>query len=209
MTETSPMICGSPVFKTKFRSVGPPMPGIECRIEASSSDQKEGELVVRGRNVMKGYFKDPEATAHVLDREGWLKTGDLAIMDKRGRITLKGRKKNLILGASGENIYPEEIEAVINEMDHVIESAVFVRKGKLVASVYLNQEAFVKRYHEMVQSALNYQEELKKRMENYLRDMKARINDTVSKHARIHEIELRDKPFEKTATQKIKRFLLQ
>ena len=163
---------------------------------------------MRGRNVMQGYYKDPEKTAEVLSPDGWLCTGDLAILDKKGNIYLKGRSKNMILGSSGENIYPEEIEAIINEMDGVVESVVYENKGKLIARVYLNPEEFSKRYQELKVSAHNYQEELKKKMELYLKELKDRVNQTVSKHSQLSDVHLQDEPFEKTATMKIKRFLL-
>jgi long-chain acyl-CoA synthetase len=208
LTETSPMIFGSAVGKTIFRSVGPVMKGVESKVVNTNSQTGEGEVIVRGRNVMKGYYKDPETTAKVLSPKGWFLTGDLGIMDKHGNLTLKGRSKNMILGSSGENIYPEEIEAILNEMDNVVESVVYQDKGKLVAMVYLNKEEFSKRYQELKQSAHNYEEELKQRMENYMKELRERVNQTVSKYSQLADIHLKNEPFEKTATQKIKRFLL-
>ena len=208
LTETSPMIFGSQVAKTIYRSVGPAMEGVEHKLINVNPKTGEGEVVVRGRNVMQGYFKDPEATANVLSPDGWFRTGDLGIMDKHGNLTLKGRSKNMILGASGENIYPEEIEAIINGMDNVVESVVYQDRGKLVAMVYLNQEEFSKRYQELKTSAHNYQEELKNRMEVYLKELRERVNQTVSKYSQLADVHLKDEPFEKTATMKIKRFLL-
>jgi len=208
LTETSPMLYGSPVEKTIYRSNGPAMAGIENKLVNINPLTGEGEIVVRGRNVMQGYYKDPEKTAEVLSPDGWLRTGDLGIMDKKGNLWLKGRSKNMILGASGENIYPEEIEAIINEMDSVVESVVFEQKGKLVARVYLNPEEFSKKYQELKTTAHNYQEEMKKRMELYLKELKDRVNQSVAKHSQLSDVHLQDEPFEKTATMKIKRFLL-
>lgn len=208
LTETSPMIFGSPVGKTIFRSVGPAMKGIENKIVNVNPQTGEGEVIVRGRNVMQGYYKDPETTAKVLSPSGWFLTGDLGIMDKHGNLTLKGRSKNMILGSSGENIYPEEIEAIINEMDNVVESVVYQDKGKLVAMVYLNKEEFSKRYQELKKSAHDYEEELKNRMETYLKELRERVNQAVNKYSQLTDVHLKDEPFEKTATQKIKRFLL-
>jgi len=208
LTETSPMICGLSVGSTLYRSVGPAMRGIECKLMNVNHLTGEGEVVVRGPNVMKGYFKDPETTAAVLSEDGWFRTGDLAIMDKNGNVTLRGRSKNMILGASGENIYPEEIEAVINEMDNVVESVVYQHKGRLVASVYLNKEEFAKKYHDMLSSAHNYQEELMKWMDTYVNELKTKVNQLVSRHSQLNDVELRQEPFEKTATLKIKRFLV-
>ena len=208
LTETAPMIFGSSVGKTIFRSVGPVMKGVESKVVNTNSQTGEGEVLVHGRNVMKGYYKDPETTAKVLSPGGWFLTGDLGIMDKHGNLTLKGRSKNMILGSSGENIYPEEIEAILNEMDNVVESVVYQDKGKLVAMVYLNKEEFSKRYQELKQSAHDYEEELKQRMENYMKELRERVNQTVNKYSQLADIHLKNEPFEKTATQKIKRFLL-
>lgn len=208
LTETSPMIHGSQVPKTLYRSVGPPMKGIESQLVDLNPETGEGEVVIRGRNVMLGYYKDPEATSKVLSSDGWFRTGDLGIMDKHGNLYLKGRSKNMILGASGENIYPEEIEAIINEMDAVVESVVYQHKGKLVAQVYLNAEEFSKKYQELMTSAHNYQDELKKRMDSYLKELKDKVNQSVGKYSQIADVHLREEPFEKTATLKIKRFLL-
>lgn len=208
LTETSPMIFGASVNKTVYRSVGPVMQGVEAKLININSLTGEGEVVVRGKNVMKGYYKEPDMTAEVLDQEGWFRTGDLGVMDKNGNLYLKGRCKNMILGASGENIYPEEIEAIINGMDGVVESVVYQHKGKLVAQVYLNAEEFSKKYHEMLKSAINYEEELKKRLDLYLKELKVKVNQSVGKHAQLSELQRTEEPFEKTATMKIKRFTL-
>lgn len=208
LTETSPMIFGASVGKTVYRSVGPVMQGVEAKLVNVNQLTGEGEVVVRGKNVMKGYYKEPEVTAEVLDKDGWFRTGDLGIMDKKGNLYLKGRCKNMILGASGENIYPEEIEAIINGMDGVVESVVYQHKGKLVAQVYLNAEEFSKKYHELLKSAYDYQEELKKRMDLYLKELREKVNQSVGKHAQLSEVQRTDEPFEKTATLKIKRFTL-
>lgn len=208
LTETAPMIFGAPVHSTVYRSVGPVMQGVEAKLINVNPLTGEGEVLVRGKNVMKGYYKEPEITAEVLDNEGWLRTGDLGVMDKKGNLYLKGRSKNMILGASGENIYPEEIEAIINGMDGVVESVVYQHKGKLVAQVYLNAEEFSKKYHEMLKSAQDYQGELKKRMDLYLKELKEKVNQSVGKHAQLAEVQRTEEPFEKTATLKIKRFTL-
>jgi len=208
LTETAPMLFGSSVEKSIYRSNGPAMAGIESKLINVNPKTGEGEVVVRGRNVMLGYYKDPEKTAEVLSPDGWFRTGDLAILDKKGNVYLKGRSKNMILGASGENIYPEEIEAIINEMDGVVESVVYEQKGKLVAKVYMNPEEFSKRYQELKTTAHNYQEELMKWMEQYMKELKEKVNQSVAKHSQLADVQLHDQPFEKTATMKIKRFLL-
>ena len=208
LTETSPMIFGAAVQKTVYRSVGPVMEGVEAKIINVNPQTGEGEVVVRGKNVMLGYYKEPELTAEVLDADGWFRTGDLAIFDKKGNLLLKGRSKNMILGASGENIYPEEIEAIINEMDEVVESVVYQHKGKLVAQVYLNKDEFTRKYQELLKSAQDHSAELKKWMDAYIKDLKAKVNQSVGKHAQLSDIHRTDEPFEKTATLKIKRFTL-
>jgi len=208
LTETAPMIFGASVGKTVYRSVGPVMKGIEAKLINVNPLTDEGEVVVRGKNVMKGYYKEPEITAEVLDKDGWFRTGDLGVLDKKGNLTLKGRSKNMILGASGENIYPEEIEAIINGMDAVVESVVYQQKGKLVAQVYLNAEEFSKKYHELLKSAHDYQDELKKRMDIYIKELKEKVNQSVGKHAQLSEMQRTEEPFEKTPTLKIKRFTL-
>jgi long-chain acyl-CoA synthetase len=208
LTETAPMIFGASVPKTVYRSVGPVMQGVEAKLININALTGEGEVVVRGRNVMRGYYKEPDMTADVLDDEGWFRTGDLGILDKSGNLFLKGRCKNMILGASGENIYPEEIEAIINGMDGVVESVVYQHKGKLVAQVYLNAEEFSKKYHELLKTAIDYEEELKKRLDVYLKELKEKVNQSVGKHAQLSDVHRTDEPFEKTATMKIKRFTL-
>jgi len=208
LTETSPMIFGASVGKTTYRSVGPVMQGVEAKLININPLTDEGEIVVRGKNVMSGYYKEPEITEEVLDKDGWFRTGDLGVLDKKGNLSLKGRSKNMILGASGENIYPEEIEAIINGMDGVVESVVYQHKGKLVAQVYLNAEEFSKKYHEMLKTAINYEEEMKKRLDLYLKELKEKVNQSVGKHAQLSELQRTEEPFEKTATLKIKRFTL-
>lgn len=130
LTETSPLIAGCAPFRTRMRSTGPALKGVELRIADPKPDTGEGEIQARGPNVMKGYFKDPERTAEVFTEDGWFRTGDLGIFDKKGRLYIRGRLKTMILGASGENIYPEEIEAVINRSAFVAESLVYGDKDR-------------------------------------------------------------------------------
>ena len=138
LTETAPLICAASPHKTKVGSTGKPVPDIQVRLDNVNPETGEGELVVKGPNVMLGYYKDYERTLSVLRLDGWFHTGDLAYVDKKGRYYIRGRMGNLILGSSGENIYPEEIEAVINSMEGVGESLVVQRDGKLVALVQMN-----------------------------------------------------------------------
>ena len=140
LTETSPMVAGTPPERTRFRSTGPALPGTEIEIRNADASTGEGEIFIRGPMVMKGYYKDPERTAAVLDEQGWFRTGDLGVLDADGYLYIKGRLKNMILGPSGKNIYPEEIEGIINEQDVVVESLVYEEQGRIVARIYLDYE---------------------------------------------------------------------
>ncbi len=200
LTETSPLIAGCEPALTRFRSTGPAIPGVEIRIDEVDPATGEGEIVVRGPNVMKGYFKDPERTAEVLDSEGWLRTGDRGVVDASGYVFIRGRSKTMILGPSGENIYPEEIEAVINEHDFVEESLVFEWEGKLIARVRLDYE----RLQEKLRVGA---EQLARDAAALLQDLRGRVNGRLAAFARLGEVIEQVEPFEKTPTRKIKRFL--
>lgn len=141
LTETSPLLGGSGPRITRPGQVGPVMPGVEMEIRDQNPETGIGEVVVRGLNVMKGYYRDPELTAAVLDGDGWFRTGDLGAFDANGRLSLKGRSKNMILGASGENIYPEDIEFVLNQHPFVADSLVVEgENSSLVALVQIDEE---------------------------------------------------------------------
>jgi long-chain acyl-CoA synthetase len=137
LTETAPLLAGANPRNSVFESTGPAIEEIELKINNPDKKTGEGEIWAKGPNVMKGYYKEPEMTSEVLTPDGWFKTGDLGTMDKRNNIYIKGRLKNMIVGASGENIYPEEIESVINNFRFVVESLVVQQKGKLVAMVHI------------------------------------------------------------------------
>jgi long-chain acyl-CoA synthetase len=141
LTECSPLIARA-IHKPRIGSTGTVLPGMELRVVNKSSDGI-GEVEVKGPNIMKGYFKDPEKTKEAFTEDGWFRTKDLAKTDKKGNLYLKGRKDNMMLGSNGENIYPEEIENVINENDFVMESLVAKKRGKLVAKVYFNYDMIV------------------------------------------------------------------
>ena len=130
LTETAPLIAGCGPAITKFQSTGPALVGVELKINNPDPVTQIGEVWAKGDNVMMGYYKEPEKTKEVLTEDGWFKTGDLAKMDKDNYLYIEGRLKNMIVGSSGENIYPEEIESVINNFKHVIESVVIEQKGK-------------------------------------------------------------------------------
>lgn len=204
MTESSPLLAGAGVGKTRFLSTGPAMPGVELRIADADKKTGQGEIQAKGENVMLGYYKEPGLTKEAFSADGWLKTGDLGYFDKSGNLYIKGRIKNMIVGASGENIYPEEIESVINRMEYVLESLVVQQKGRLVALVYLNMEELELKYQHMKTEAVYF---LNERAEEILKEIQNKVNEEVNKFSRIQGIELHPLPFEKTPTQKIKRFL--
>jgi len=203
LTETSPVSAGTNPAKTKYRSTGPPLPEVEIKIDNPDPQTGEGEILIRGENVMKGYYKDAERTAAVLSEDGWFRTGDLGMFDKEGYLYIKGRLKNMLLGPSGENIYPEEIEYIIGESDYVLESLVYQLDGKLVARVHLNYEKLDEEFaHKNLSDS-----QLKVKIEQLLEHLRKEVNAKVSSFCRLHKmIEQRD-PFEKTPTKKIKRYL--
>ncbi len=206
LTETSSLIFASKVGKVKFGSVGKPLNGLEYRIIRPTAKSKEGEVVVKWKGNMKGYYKEPGITESVLTAGNWFHTGDLAEMEN-GNMYIRGRSKTMILGPSGENIYPEEIESVLNRMEGVIESLVYEAKGKIVAKVYLNTEELSKKYAVFKEAASYHSGEVHHKLSNYLTDMRKKLNDHLGKYSQVYKLELVSHPFEKTPTHKIKRHL--
>lgn len=204
MTESSPLLAGAGVGKTRFLSTGNPMAGVQLRIANPNAETGLGEIQAKGENVMLGYYKEPEITRNTFTEDGWLKTGDLGCFDKDGNLFIRGRMKNMIVGASGENIYPEEIESLINRMEYVLESLVVEQKGRLVALVYLNMEELEKKYQTMKTEAIHY---LNEKTDEILKEIQNKVNEDLNKFSQIQRIVLQPIPFEKTPTQKIKRFL--
>ncbi|MCX7983513.1 MAG: AMP-binding protein [Bacteroidetes bacterium] len=203
LTETAPLIAGSDAYKTKYRSTGPLLPEVEVRIENADSQTKIGEIVVRGPNVMKGYYKDPERTAEVLSADGWFRTGDLGYLDEDGYLYITGRLKNIILGANGENIYPEVIESIINRSEYVLESLVYEEGGQLVARVYLDYE----KIDAECASEQATESHVKQKIKLILETLRTEVNQQVPSFSRVVRIIEQPEPFEKTPTQKIKRHL--
>ena len=163
------------------------------------------EIVIRGDNVMKGYYRDPERTKEVLSEDGWFKTGDLGLLDKDGYLYIKGRLKNMIVGPSGENIYPEEIESVINRSDLVLESLVFQNQNQLHARVHLNYE----KLDEEFRSRKLTETQISSQITNKLEELRKWVNNNVSAHSKLIRMVEQPEPFEKTPTKKIKRYLYQ
>lgn len=153
---------------------------------------------------MKGYYKEPEMTNDILTHDGWFKTGDLGVFDKNKNLYIKGRLKNMIVGASGENIYPEEIESIINNFRYVVESLVIEKKGKLVAYVHFNLDELEKKYQNIKQDMTKHIDEKK---EELIAELMEYVNSKVNKFSQINMVVLQPIPFQKTATMKIKRYL--
>jgi len=207
MTETSPLISGCTPKIIGFRQAGYSLPGQGLRIGNPNPENGEGEIQVSGANVMIGYYKEPDLTRKIFTEDGWLKTGDLGLLNSKGYIELKGRSKNMILGPSGENIYPEEIEEVLNNHDLVSESLVYELKGKLIARVNLNYEEIERRYSNLRDAAINMQQTIDTEIDEIIEEIRAYVNSRVSKYSKVNLIIIQTEPFEKTPTQKIKRFL--
>jgi long-chain acyl-CoA synthetase len=203
LTETSPLIAGTNQYKPKLLSTGPAVPGIELKIENPDPKTGEGEILVRGDVVMKGYYKDPEKTSEVIDKEGWFHTGDLGCFDKDNYLYIKGRVKNMILGPSGENLYPEIIESVVNRSQYVLESLVCKKENQLVSLVFLNYE----KIDEDFQTSKKSQSEQKEIVISILKLIKEEVNNNVSSFSKLSKVIEQTEPFEKTPTQKIKRYL--
>lgn len=206
LTETAPMVAGFGPDDAIYRSVGRVMDGITVRIHQPDPATGEGEILVKGPNVMKGYYLDEATTAEVFTEDGFLRTGDLGYMNGKGILFIRGRSKNMILGPNGENIYPEEIEAVINSDAAVNESLVMQYKGKLVALVHLNLEAVEERFQHLKENATEFQHQVQKKSQEILDELLIRVNSHVSRNSRLQRMIHQQKPFEKTPTQKIKRF---
>ena len=197
MTECGPTICSSRWDTLKLASCGKATTRMEVRIDSPDPKTHAGEIVCRGANMMLGYYKNPEATAQIIDVNGWLHTGDLGVMDEEGYVTVRGRSKNMLLTSSGQNIYPEEIESKLNNMPYVAESLIVLQHDKLVALIYPDfDDAFA---HGLQQN------DIQKAMEVN----RAELNQQVPNYCQISKIKIHFEEFEKTAKKSIKRFMYQ
>jgi len=203
LTETSPLVAGTNAVRTKFRSTGPAIPGVEIKIDRANPKTSEGEILVRGDTVMQGYYNDPDRTAEAFSPDGWLKTGDLGFIDFDNYLYINGRIKNVIVGPSGENIYPEAIESIVNRSDDVLESLVFQEQGSLAARIHLDYEKLDIEFAEKHLSETEIQDHIT----TLLEDVRKQVNEQVSTFSRISKVIEQTEPFEKTPTQKIKRYL--
>ncbi len=206
LTETAPMTAGTGPKDSFLQGIGPAMQGVQLKINEPDA-QGQGEIWVKGPNVMKGYYKKPELTREVFSEDGWFKTGDLGSLDSKGRLTIRGRIKTMILGSSGENIYPEEIESIINNFHFVNESLVVESKGKLVAMVHFNMEELEKQYQKLKNQAGNYKTAINDYMEEQKKELFNYVNARVNNFSKLQLVLIQHEPFEKTPTHKIKRFL--
>lgn len=213
LTETSPLLAGSNPTNTKFQAIGAKVIDCELKINNPNPVTGEGEIWGKGPNIMLGYYKNEAKTREVLTEDGWFKTGDLGIFDNKGILSHKGRLKNLIVGPNGENIYPEEIESLINNFRHVVESLVVEQKGKLVALVHFDREEMERKFHEMATELSNkidikgITKKVDETIDELTAELKQYINTRVNKFSKIQSLISHPDPFKKTATQKIKRYL--
>lgn len=195
MTECGPLISYEYWDTYKATSCGRIVDRMEVKIESPDPKTSVGEIYVRGENTMIGYYKNVEATKEIFTEDGWLKTGDLGLIDTDGFIYIKGRSKTMILGPSGQNIYPEEIEQIFNNIDYILESLIVDRNGKLVALIYPDPD-FLKTNNLTEKELLT---SLKSDIKN--------LNERLPKYSQISEYEIQNKEFEKTPKRSIKRFL--
>lgn len=192
MTEAAPLMAYEDWWNFAPKSCGKPIDTVEIRIDSENPYKVVGEIQARGTNIMSGYYKNQEATEAAFTPDGWMRTGDLGLLDKKGNVFIKGRSKNMILSPNGQNIYPEEIEAVINMQPYVVESIVLGRGASLVALVYMDAE-------KMEQDAVNSDE--------YRKTLMAEVNRQMPAYSKLSDVERMNSPFEKTPKMSIKRFL--
>lgn len=204
LTETAPLLAGSAPGIGKYQSTGRIVSNCEVVIHNPDSKTGEGEIWARGNNVMLGYYKNEEITDEVLTDDGWFKTGDLGAIDKNGMLTHRGRIKSTIVGANGENIYPEEIESLINKFDYVIESVVVEKDNRLVALVHFNIEDIENKIKQLKSITLK---DVDAFVSDLIPQIKHHVNSKVSKSSKIQDVIHQEEPFIRTATKKIKRFL--
>ena len=197
MTECAPILSYAHWDKSKLYSCGKCVQNMEMRIDSPDPQHVPGEVQVRGKNVFLGYYKNEEATREMFTADGWLKTGDMGVMDADGYLFLKGRSKCMILGPSGQNIYPEELEAVINNFSYIVDSLVIEDNGGLTALVYPDAQ-------KASMNGISY-EELEAKIQGTLPE----INKIVPNYAKIRKIEIMPEDFERTPKRSIKRYLYQ
>ena len=207
LTETAPLLAGAAPSQVRLGTTGPQAPGVQLRLEHINPDTRQGEVVALTPSVMLGYFKNPEATKEVFTDDGWFRTGDLGEFDKDGWLYIKGRLKNMIVGPGGENIYPEDIETVLNSHVYIADSIVTEQEGRLVALVHFNRdeiEAMVDNWREEWETKKEAWEAKTEQLKKEIMDF---VNAKVNRFSRISEVVEEKDDFAKTPTHKIKRFL--
>ena len=192
MTEAAPLLAYEDWYDFAPKSCGKCVDSVEVRIDSDDPYNKVGEIQAKGISLMSGYYKNEEATKAAFTEDGWMRTGDLGVIDEKGNIFIKGRSKNMILSANGQNIYPEEIEAVVNNQDFVIESVVVDRGASLVALVYVDKDKI---------SAAGVE------LESQMNILKNEVNKSMPSYSKIAKVEVMEQPFEKTPKMSIKRFM--
>jgi len=217
LTETAPLVAGATAGYARLYTIGPPIRDVRIRIDSPDPAGQAGEIQVKGDNVSRGYYRDEEKTRAAFTSDGWFRTGDLGTIDGDGYLSIRGRLKNLILGPSGENIYPESIEELLNEGDYVSESLVYEQEGRLVARVHLDYDKILARMKQIAGGAGEVSRiagdasrlagDLSRMAGEYLVSLKQSVNKRLNVFSRISEIFEQTEPFEKTPTNKIKRYI--
>ena len=192
MTEAAPLMAYEDWYDFAPKSCGKPIDTVEIRIDSEDPYKIPGEIQARGTNIMSGYYKNEEATRNAFTADGWMNTGDLGLIDKKGNVFIKGRSKNMILSPNGQNIYPEEIEAVVNNEPYVVESIVLARGNALIALVYMDAD-------KLAADSVD--------AKAYSKDLMKAVNVQMPAYSKLADVELVDTPFEKTPKMSIKRFM--
>ena len=192
MTEAAPLMAYEDWWEFVSKSCGKAVDSVQVRIDSEDPYNKVGEIQAKGISLMSGYYKNEEATKAAFTEDGWMRTGDLGVLDAAGNIFIRGRSKNMILSANGQNIYPEEIEAVVNNQPYILESVVVDRGASLVALVYVDKEKL---------AADGFDLDVK------MLELKTEVNKSMPSYSKITKVEVMDQPFEKTPKMSIKRFL--
>ena len=207
LTETAPLLAGAAPSQVRLGSTGPQAPGVELRLENVNPETRQGEIVARTPSAMVGYFKNPEATKEAFTADGWFRTGDLGEFDKDGWLYIKGRLKNMIVGPGGENIYPEDIETVLNSHVCIADSIVTEQEGRLIALVHFNREEIESMIDDWREEWESKKEAWEAKTEQLKKEIMDFVNAKVNRFSRISEVVEEKEDFIKTPTQKIKRFL--
>lgn len=207
LTETAPLLAGAAPSQVRLGSTGPQAPGVQLRLENINPETRQGEIVARTPSAMVGYFKNPEATKEVFTTDGWFRTGDLGEFDKDGWLYIKGRLKNMIVGPGGENIYPEDIETVLNSHVCIADSIVTEQEGRLIALVHFNREEIESMIDDWREEWEGKKEAWEAKTEQLKKEIMDFVNAKVNRFSRISEVVEEKDDFVKTPTQKIKRFL--